>query len=146
MKTYDSNRVSVSIAGIPIDAEAGSGGYADGDFLTIVKEGDDFMDVVGVDGEVTRSKNNDRRATVTVRLMQSSDSNAYLSALATLDRNAHNGAGIGGFQVKDIDGTSLYTASECWISKTPDVKFGKTAQERVWTFRVANLFEFTGGN
>ena len=53
-KTYDADQVSVLINGIELK------GYADGEFLRIEQEGADFTDVVGTDGEVTRSKTNDR--------------------------------------------------------------------------------------
>jgi hypothetical protein len=147
LRIYDSNQVTVMIAGLPIDVDSGgSGGYADDEFLTIARETPVFTDVVGTDGEVTRSKTNDHRATVTLKLMQTSRSNAALAALHALDRNATNGAGVGAFMVKDLNGLSLYTAAECWISAPPEVAFGRAAASREWTVRVATLADFTGGN
>lgn len=140
MKVYDGDQVTVSIAGIPLS------GYADGEFLTISFESNLFDDVVGTDGEVTRSKTNDRRATATVKLMQTSDSNDLLSALYNTDDRAPNGAGIGAFLVEDNQGRSIYSASECWIQKAPDVSFDRTATEREWTIRIARLEFFQGGN
>ena len=80
-KVYDSNRILLTLGGFPIDS-----GYADGEFLRIEAEADDFSDVVGTDGEVARSKTNDRRATATILLMQTSKANQLLSALSNLDR------------------------------------------------------------
>lgn len=142
-KVYDSNQVSISICGIPVDT---TGGYADDEFLTIEQDSDDFDDVVGTDGEVTRSKTNDRRATVYLKLMQSSSTNAFLSALNLLDKNAPNGAGIGPFWVRDRQGTSLYTGATCWIAKPPDVSFGRTAKERSWKIRIGSIVRTDGGN
>ena len=130
----------MSIAGIPI-----TGGYADGEFLRIESESDAFTDVAGTDGEVTRSKTNDRRATATLSLMQTADANNLLAALAITDREAPNGAGVGAFLVRDRQGTALYQASECWISKTPDATFDREATAREWTIRIAKLEDFTGG-
>jgi hypothetical protein len=147
MAVYDSDQVSVLIAGLPIDVgSGGEGGYADDEFLTIEQEADAFLDVVGVDGEVTRSKSHDGRATVTLRLMQSSRSNERLAALHVADKNLPNGAGIGAFQVKDLGGSSLYGAEECWIAKAPTASFGREAGPREWKIRVAKLKDFTGGN
>ena len=140
-KVYDANEVSVIIAGLPIES-----GYDDGEFLRIEQEADDFLDKVGTDGEVTRSKSNDRRATATVILMQSSDGNNLLSALNNIDRLAGNGAGVGPFLVKDRQGLSLYAAAECWISKPPDVSFDREPTPREWTIRIAVLERFDGGN
>lgn len=140
LKIYDADQVSLNIAGIPI-----TGGYADGEFLRIEKETDDFTDVVGTAGEVTRSKTKDGRATITVILMQTADSNATLAALSQVDRAAPNGAGVGSFLVRDRQGTSLYEADECWISKSPDAAFDREATSREWICRVAVLRDFTGG-
>jgi hypothetical protein len=139
-KFYDADQITVVIAGIPI------AGYADGEFLNIAQESDAFSDVVGTDGEVTRSKTKDHRATVTLKLMQTSDSNDLLSALYNTDRGASNGAGVGAFLVRDRNGRSLYTGDACWISKAPDLSFDRAPTAREWTIRVADLLRFDGGN
>jgi hypothetical protein len=139
-KVYDADQVSVSLNGIPLS------GYADGEFLRIEKDSNDFEDVVGTDGEVTRSKTNDRRATVTVRLMQTSSSNDLLSALANLDKNTPGGIGVGVFLCRDRQGRAVFMAEKAWIAKTPSVSFDKSAKEREWVIRCANLIETHGGN
>lgn len=140
-KIYDSKAVSMVFMGILIE-----GGYAEDEFLTIEQDSDDFEDVVGCDGEVTRSKTNDGRATVFVKLMQSATINAALSALNNIDKTAGNGAGVGPMLIRDTQGNALYTAEKCWIAKPPDVSFGKTAKERAWKFRCAKLIRVDGGN
>jgi len=141
LKVYDANEVTVSIAGLPIES-----GFDDGEFVRIEQESEDFIDKVGTDGEVTRSKTNDRRATVSILLMQSSDANALLSGLNNIDRLAGNGAGVGPFLVRDRQGLALYAGAECWISKPPDVSFDREPTAREWTLRVASLERFDGGN
>jgi hypothetical protein len=141
LKIYDADQVTVILASIPIDS-----GYADGEFLSIEQDTDDFTDVVGTDGEVTRSKTNDRRATITLTLMQSSGGNAVLSALNNLDVNTPGGAGVGTLLVRDKQGTSLYAASKCWIAKPPTATFGREAGSREWKIRCADLKRLDGGN
>lgn len=68
---YDPDQITIVVAGIPIDS-----GFAEDEMCTYERDGDDFMDVAGVDGEVTRSKNLDNRGTFTLKLMQSSPLNA----------------------------------------------------------------------
>ncbi len=134
-KIYDAKEVTVIICGIPIDS-----GYADGEFIKIAQNTEDFLPVVGTDGEVSRSKSNDKTAKVTLRLMQTSDGNAALSALNRKDKAQPNGAGVGSFLVKDrTSGTIVYQASSCWIEKPPDVSFDKTATAREWNIYVADL-------
>lgn len=140
MKHYDPDQVTVSFAGIVLQ------GFADGSFVTVSQETDNFTDVVGSDGEVSRSKTNDRRATITFKLMQTSSSNALLSAIANADLAAPAGAGVGQLMVRDRQGTSLYRADEAWISKPPDVDFDRGATSREWTLRCAKLERTDGGN
>lgn len=141
LKVYDANEVTVNVAGLPIES-----GFDDGEFVRIEQEADDFIDKVGTDGEVTRSKTNDRRATITVILMQSSSGNELLSGLNNIDRLAGNGAGVGPLLIRDRQGTALYTAAECWISKPPDVSFDREPTAREWTLRCAALERFDGAN
>lgn len=140
-KVYDADEVSASLGGIPLNK-----GTADGEFLRISMETDAFTDVVGTDGEVTRSKSNDRRATVEVILMQTSDTNDLLSALHVADLNAPGGVGIGSFLVRDRQGRAVFQADKAWISKEPDVVYDRGATARSWMLRVAHLRSFHGGN
>lgn len=140
VKTYDADQVNLSIAGFPIES-----GFADGEFIRIEQEADDFTDVVGTDGEVARSKSNDRRATITVILMQTSSGNQALSALSNLDRITPNGAGIAPLLIEDGNGDALYTASSAWVMKPPDVSFDREATSREWTIRVGDLVRNDAG-
>lgn len=139
-RIYDSNQVQVAFAGVPVQ------GYADGDFLTITYETDAFTSVVGTDGEVSRSKSNDRRATVEVILMSTSPTNDLFSAIHLADLNTPGGAGVGALLVTDLNGTSLFTSGNAWVVKAPDVTYGREANERTWTLQVDSLVAFTGGN
>lgn len=139
-KVYDADQIHISIAGFPIDA-----GFADGEFLRIEQETDDFTDVVGTDGEVTRSKTNDRRATATILVMQTSVANQKLSALSNLDRLAPNGAGIAPFLVTDANGDTLYEAASAWVMRPPNASFDRTATTREWAIRLADLIRFDSG-
>lgn len=140
LKIYDADQVNISLAGIPLS------GYADGEFLRIERESNAFDDVVGTDGEVTRSKTNDDRATATVRLMQSSGSNDLLSVLYNSDKNTPGGVGVGPFLARDAQGRAIFTAEKAWIAKAPNVVFDRTATEREWVIRMATIIEFHGGN
>jgi hypothetical protein len=140
LKIADADQWSISIAGIPIS------GYADGEFLRIERESPAFEDVAGTDGEVTRSKTNDHRATITIRLMSSSSSNDPLSALYNSDRNTPGGAGVGAFMARDAQGRAIFVAEKAWIAEPPNVSLDRTATEREWVIRCANLIETHGGN
>lgn len=140
LKVYDPDQITVSFGGRLMS------GYADGEFVRIEQDTDDFSDVAGTDGTVSRSRSNDRRATITFILMQTSESNAILSALSELDRVTPGGAGVGALQVRDRNGSTLYQADEAWISKPPSVSFDREVTSREWTLRCASLKRRDGGN
>lgn len=140
VKVYDADQCIVSFASIDIQ------GWAEDDFCTIVNESDGFTDVVGVDGEVTRSKTNDRRATVDVSTMQSSSANAKLSALHNLDLNTPGGAGISDFYFEDMGGETVIKGDRAWIMKSPDATYSRGPNERVWRIRIASVDRNDGGN
>ena len=140
LRVYDPDQVSVSLGPIPIT------GWADGEFVTIEPETGAFADVCGTDGEVTRSKSNDGRATVTIKLMQSSPTNALLQTLHNLDKNTPGGVGVGPFMLRDKQGTMLEIAEKAWIQKRPTGSWDRTAKERAWEIRCANLISTGGGN
>ena len=79
LATYAADEVSLSFCGIPINS-----GYADGEFVAIEVAADDFGDVAGADGETARTKNLDRRATITIKLLQTSLSNNVLQPLTAM--------------------------------------------------------------
>lgn len=140
LRIADFNEVQVSFAGIPIE------GWSTGDVITITWEADAFFDQVGNKGDVARGKTNDKRANIEIRLQQTSPVNAALSGVFLADINAPGGAGIGAFLCVDLNGTSLYTAGDCWIQRAPDPVFAAEPGERVWMLRAAQLQPFTGGN
>jgi len=143
MKVYDSNEVSLIVAALPLESGRGEEG---GTFVALEYLTDAFVDVVSLDGEATRSKTNDNRATVTVTLMSTSSSNALLSALHNADKLANNGAGVGPLLIQDRQGNTVYAAAESWVVKSPKQEFGQKAVPLEWQIRCANLISFVGGN
>lgn len=139
MKNYDPTQIIMTVGGARIR------GFASDEFVKWESESDAFSDDVGADSEVTRSKSGDERATCTVILMQSSDSNDLLSAAHNLDKASPNGAGVFAVRLEDLQGRSLHAGAECWVMKAPDVSYAKTPKPREWKIRVANEERFDGG-
>jgi hypothetical protein len=141
-KVYTGSEVTIALGPVLIES-----GRADGEFLRVEQESDDTEDVAGADGEVAVSPTKDRRATLTIILLQTADANQGLSALSTLARNSPGMTGaIVPVLVKDRNGSTLYTGQNAWIQRPPDASFDKTAQSREWTVRVANLIRNDGSN
>lgn len=138
-REYSSNEVNISIAGYVID-----GGYADGVFLEVEYRNPAFELTKGTDGEGTRSRTNDRSATIRVHLMQGARGNAVLTALHQLDLAAQNGAGVGALDITDKNGTTVYFAEKAFISSPPNASYDRTPTERVWEITANHLIAVEG--
>lgn len=141
MKTYDPKKHDIVFNGILVNK-----GLADGTFLTISNETPGFSSKVGVDGEVVRTRNHDRRATATITVMQTSEVNDRLSAMYESDRDAVNGLGVGAFSVRDRAGTTLLEASRAYISNGPEVSLEAEASPREWTIELSDYRPQHGSN
>jgi hypothetical protein len=138
VKNYDPAEVQVVFAGIKI------GGFADGTFVTVARDNPSFNSIVGSDGEGARAKSNDRSATVTVTLVQTSDSNDALSAAMNLDELS--GDGVGALMIKDNSGRTLVQAETAWLEKPADLEFAREITNREWSIKTNELVGLWGGN
>jgi hypothetical protein len=139
---YDLDQVSLSFCGLPIE-----GGYGDGSAIKVTQLEPDFVNKVGADGTVTRSKTGKRLTKVEVTLMQTAKGNAIFSALNNVDRLASNGAAVGPFLLRDMQGLSIIAAEHSWLEGPPaDAEYNTEASNRVWVIFLADPERFDGGN
>lgn len=139
VKTYDPNNVQIIVGGVAMS------GFADGTFINIAYDENLYNKTVGADGEVSRSRTNNRSATVTLTLKQTSSSNDELSALVLADELDNSGAVP--LMVKEIgSGRTLLFAQAAWVEKMPDIGYSKDIEDRAWTLGTSGLTTFVGGN
>lgn len=138
VSTFDPKSVIIAVGGVPLS------GYADGTFLEVAADNQQFSKTTGADGFTTRVKSNNNGATATVTLAQSSPSNDYLSGLAAADRLTSTG--IVPILIKDLSGSTIIFAGTCWIQQIPDASFGNEINNRSWVFDMAEADVFLGGN
>lgn len=138
LKTYDASQVSIIVGTRALT------GLAEGTFVTVRRAEDAFTKQVGADGEVTRSKTNNRSGEIEITLQQGSADNDYLSALALQDENL--GTGVVPVNIIDRSGTTVASAKDSWIRKIAEAGFGRDAGERTWTIDCAVIDLVVGGN
>ncbi len=136
--TYDPKQVSMIVGG-----KIGHG-FADGTFIKLSRNEQAFNLKVGVDGEGTRAKSNNKSGKIEITLMQSSSFNDVLSAYAAADELSNSGAVPVIF--KDNSGRTLATALTAWVQKYPDAEFAKETSTRAWTLETDELNILIGGN
>ena len=137
VKDYDPRQVSIYLGGHT------ASGFADGTFVSISRNNPMFAVVSGASGEEVRSKSNDTTGTIELTVMQTSETNDYLTAKMLSDEGPL-AAGKFSFMLIDGTGRTLVLATECWVEQPPTVEYGKEVGERTWRL-VAGDLRFTVG-
>lgn len=127
VKEYDPDLIDVIIAGFPVS------GFQE-DAIVSFEFNDDFYEIVeGADGDVSRSRKVARVGKLTIHLMNTSRSNADLTALMALGFTSGNGtADVFPVLIRDRNGASLIATDTAWISKAPPVEHTTKANNRDW--------------
>lgn len=124
IKTYNPKEVIASFGSHIIS------GYADDTFITIEPNGDGITKKVGCDGEIVRAVSPDNTYKVKFTLLQTSDSNSYLSQ--SVDRDRETGDGMEPLLIKDLKGGLLFSTEAAWPIKKAAVTRGKESNNREW--------------
>ena len=114
------------------------GGFDEGDDVIVLDRINDSANhKIGADGEMSLSISADRSGTITFRLMQTSDSNSYLSGLVTAQEN---GAFVPIFvQFKDTKGGDLGSGTQGYIAKPATMTRGTATNSQEWVITVERL-------
>lgn len=137
-RVYDVNLVTLVFGGIPIQE------FADGDAMVAEYDDDDFVTSQGSHGSVMRAKKHNNLVTLTIRLMQGSPSNSYLSSINTADRTG--GTGVRTCQMKDLLGADLLVAPFAWVMKPANMGMATEPGEREWVIKLSNATMTHGEN
>jgi len=138
MKDYSFLNTIVLVNGLEIS------GFDEGDdVISLSRLNDSAAHSIGTDGEMTVSLSADRSGTVVFRIMQTSDSNKFLSAFITAQEN---GAFVPIFvQFKDTKGLDLGSGTQGYITRPANMVRGTMAQPQEWTIVVERLDLLHGG-
>lgn len=139
VKYYDPDQFDTIVGTVALS------GFAENEMVMIEEDAPLFTIKKGVDGDVSRSKNLARTALVTVKLMSTSQSNAYLSGLALADLAASGGAGVIPILLRDRNGTSVFATDTCWIEERPKPSKANEATVNEWKLRCVGYVFFEGG-
>lgn len=120
-------------------------GYDEGDdVISLARLNDSAAHKIGTDGEMTISLSADRSGRVDFRLMQTADSNAFLSGLITVQEN---GLFVPVFvQFKDVRGNDFGSGTQGYIPRPADMVRGTNANAQSWGIIVERLDLIHGGS
>lgn len=113
-------------------------GYDEGDdVINLARRTDSGSDKIGIDGEMVLSISADRSGVVRWNLMQTSDSNSYLSGLVNA---MENGAFVPIFiQFKDTRGGDLGSGTQGYLKRPADMSRGGVASSQEWVVATERL-------
>ena len=121
-------------------------GFAEGEFVTAERITPAYSEVVGTDGEVARSHSLDARWKVVIKLLQTSASNLFLSAILAADEATPNGSGVSTFSWTDLQGGSTLTSAQAWIVNWPAASGDRQAKAREWELHMVDGIRVEAGN
>lgn len=136
LETYDPKNIEVIVSGNIIT------GFAD-DIVSVERDANVFEDEAGAQGDVVRYAMNDKRGTISIKLLQTSKSNLFLSGLAKADELS--GLGVFPVVVKDTRGNDIHVAAQAWIQKIAPASYKRGVETREWEIRTNNLQTVVGG-
>ena len=136
--SYDPKQVQVIVDGNPIT------GFADGTFVEVEFDEQQWNKVTGADGLTSRAKTNNYAGTITVTLLATSNGNDILSNLWNRDRRSNTG--VANVLIKDSTGRTVWSSAQTWVQQMPGQAFSKDTEERAWILDSANLVGNAGGN
>ncbi|EHK65300.1 phage structural protein [Achromobacter arsenitoxydans] len=139
VKTYAPGQIKIVMGAIALS------GLAEDTFVTVSEIGEGISSVSGADGEVARSMSRDSRLRIVVTLLQTSASNALLTALHQADKST-DGLGAVPVAVTDLRGKSLHAADSAWVVKTPDAGYAAKVGNREWVIETGQSINVVGGN
>lgn len=128
--TYNPKKVTVSL-GNHI-----ASGYADDSFISIDPNGDGVTKKVGCDGEIVRSISPDDTYVVKLTLLQTSDTNSFLQRKFAADVDSGNG--MFPMLIKDLSGSTVFSAAQAWPAKPASRGFGKESNNREWEIHTGS--------
>lgn len=117
----------------PSDVSLSFGGYSvvGWDNITISRTSPSFTTVKGIRGKHTRVPSGDTSATITLSIIQTSQSNDVLSEVHRLD--IENGTGRLSITLKDGSGASVFSSDEAYIINYPETTYSGNLEMRNWT-------------
>jgi len=128
LPVYSAREVSVAWGLILMD------GFSSDNIVSFAYNTDLTTETIGADGKLATSVTPDRSGTVTVELMQTSNSTKELAALLAYQNNQSDTSAIikADFAVSDPSGSTLCIARNAYLKTAPEVGLGVEQGTHEW--------------
>lgn len=128
LPVYSAREVSVAWGLVLMD------GFSSDNIVSFAYNTDLTTETIGADGKLATSVTPDRSGTVTVELMQTSNSTKQLAAILAYQNNQADTAAIvkSDFAVADPSGSTLCIARNAYLKTAPEVGLGVEQGTHEW--------------
>lgn len=111
-------------------------GFSEDSIVTFAYNSELTSEMVSADGKLATSVTPDRTGTVTVEVMQTSETNIILSALLAEQNNSDDTSEIykSDFSVSDPSGSVLCIGRNAYMKKPPEIGLSVETNTYEWTF------------
>lgn len=134
MAVFNLNEVSVLLDGREI------GDWADGaDVISLNYSVDDGEYVIGADGTGIFIANTDKSGTLTLKVKQNSDDNAYLIKLRNQQKNSIKTFSPMTLSIRDLMNGDVVTATKGYFTTPPNFVRGQGHNAQTWTIKFENV-------
>jgi hypothetical protein len=139
-KVYALDEVQLILGTVPLDEAVGQ--------ITVTPNSKNVIPKEANDGVVVLATNKKKSKLVKIQCFQGSSVNDRLSAIKVIqDASPAGTAGVMPFVMRDLNGTSVLSASEAIITGDPEQVFGEEVGDREWEILLVSVdVDFTGGN
>lgn len=145
MATYSFQDNMCSISGPSGSTSLGAGSCNSEGGISVVMTEDKSTMTIGADGCVMHSLHAGKSATVTVRLLKTSPTNAILSTMYASDCQSSQLFGNNTISIRDMARNDVIVCQQCAFAKFADVTYAKEGGEMTWTFH-AGIVDFVLGS
>ncbi len=132
MADYDPRDYTLSINGVEVDPDGID------NFITWEPSADLVTRTAGTTGEQVHNTNTDTSGTLTVRLLQTSRFNDWLSVFAGLDASFI-------VRLHDRNGTTEILSHESKVKRFPNLDLAAEVGNNEWALSMLNVIPFIGG-
>lgn len=145
MATYSFQDNMCSISGPNGSFSLGAGACNSEGGISVTMTEDKSTMTIGADGCVMHSLHAGKSATVTVRLLKTSPTNALMSSMYAADCANSQNFGNNTISIRDMSRNDVIVCQQCAWAKFADVTYAKEGGEMTWTFH-AGIVDFTLGS
>lgn len=122
------------------------GGFSANEMVTVNRSNPTWTHETSPDGFHTRTHNLDKAGSAVITLVQSSQSNDALHALAAYDEARKNDEGLFAITIADKSGRSVISSNSAYVSVPQEKSFGREIGNRTWNVTMMDCEEYIGGN